>query len=210
MKFRIVKKITFCTLVGIRQPLDITTHLGLIPESSCKLLIVVNLFFIAHGRWSELSEWTGCSVTCGGGSKNSSRSCDDPAPAHGGSECTGNGVEMDACNDKACPGKQVLLALGQNLAYARIYLIYDIGTLVLQYCTCYFAQCCKFLSQCAAIVINLGYVPPITTYYHSLITGNIVSRASCIIQSIFHRNKTVVKSYLLPKDNGVSTYYHQP
>ena len=67
---------------------------------------------IVNGQWGDWSGWTACSVTCGDGVKNKTRSCDDPAPAHGGSHCTGNGVEMEACNDKACPGKQVLLALG--------------------------------------------------------------------------------------------------
>ena len=77
---------------------------GLIPESGGKILIVINLFFIVHGGWSDWSEWTRCSVTCGGGIKNSTRLCDNPAPAYGGNNCTGDKTKLELCNNEPCPG----------------------------------------------------------------------------------------------------------
>eukprot|EP00058_Branchiostoma_floridae_P016888 XP_002602376.1 hypothetical protein BRAFLDRAFT_97997 [Branchiostoma floridae] len=62
------------------------------------------------GGWSD---WVNdaCSVTCGGGTLTRSRSCDSPAPANGGDECTlGDGTmgqsETESgvtCNEQACP-----------------------------------------------------------------------------------------------------------
>merc|ERR1712112_321304 len=53
-----------------------------------------------NGHWSE---WGECSKTCGGGTKT--RTCTNPAPAHGGADCEpgyGPGV-TDSCNTDSCP-----------------------------------------------------------------------------------------------------------
>ena len=47
------------------------------------------------GGWSD---WSECSVTCGGGTQN--RTCDNPEPVNGGSACSGDAVQ--ACNTQAC------------------------------------------------------------------------------------------------------------
>ena len=51
-----------------------------------------------NGGWSEFDA---CSVSCGGG--NQTRQCNNPAPQHGGAECSG--VSIRACNTQACPSK---------------------------------------------------------------------------------------------------------
>lgn len=48
-----------------------------------------------NGGWSE---WTTCSVSCGGGVQN--RSCTSPAPANGGAPCSGG--DSQACNTQSC------------------------------------------------------------------------------------------------------------
>ncbi|KAK3601709.1 hypothetical protein CHS0354_016068, partial [Potamilus streckersoni] len=62
------------------------------------------------GRWSDWSTWqnlSSCNVTCGGGVKSiaRSRSCTNPTPQNGGSECNGTLIEssFDECNQQSCP-----------------------------------------------------------------------------------------------------------
>lgn len=52
------------------------------------------------------SEWTECSLSCGGGSQSRSRSCH--GPFFGGSDCSGDESEEQTCNDVYCPSKYLL------------------------------------------------------------------------------------------------------
>ena len=64
------------------------------------------------GSWSDYnSEWTSCSVSCGGGSQTRDRSCSNPAPAFGGANCEGNAEETQKCNLHECPGKILRICL---------------------------------------------------------------------------------------------------
>merc|ERR1712071_239580 len=51
-----------------------------------------------NGRWTEWSNSTSCSGTCGTERQTFIRSCTNPAPAHGGSNCTGSASVTDTCN----------------------------------------------------------------------------------------------------------------
>ncbi|XP_059334168.1 hemicentin-1 [Ammospiza nelsoni] len=55
------------------------------------------------GKWSPWSSWSSCSVSCGGGSRQRTRHCSDPAPQFGGHKCEGNDIQMDFCNSDPCP-----------------------------------------------------------------------------------------------------------
>ncbi|XP_067654977.1 uncharacterized protein [Haliotis asinina] len=60
------------------------------------------------GAWTEWEEAAGtCSLTCGGGSQTvvRMRSCTNPAPSSGGSDCVGEPREVitRACNTQLCP-----------------------------------------------------------------------------------------------------------
>uniref|UniRef100_A0A8C3DQA4 Hemicentin-1 n=1 Tax=Corvus moneduloides TaxID=1196302 RepID=A0A8C3DQA4_CORMO len=55
------------------------------------------------GKWSPWSSWSACSVSCGGGSRQRTRHCSDPAPQFGGRKCEGSDIQMDFCNSDPCP-----------------------------------------------------------------------------------------------------------
>ncbi|WAR26354.1 HMCN1-like protein [Mya arenaria] len=62
-----------------------------------------NVFHIVHGGWSNWSAWSQCDVTCENGHVQRMRTCTNPAPAHGGDDCSGNGIEMLQCSLPTCP-----------------------------------------------------------------------------------------------------------
>lgn len=55
------------------------------------------------GKFSEWSDWSICSSSCGGGSMSRSRSCSNPSPRHGGKPCNGLKFEYSVCNIRQCP-----------------------------------------------------------------------------------------------------------
>ncbi|XP_056004192.1 A disintegrin and metalloproteinase with thrombospondin motifs adt-1-like [Ostrea edulis] len=55
------------------------------------------------GNWGIWGPWASCSKSCGGGKQHRERKCDDPTPAHGGTNCTGDTMQLDDCNDILCP-----------------------------------------------------------------------------------------------------------
>jgi len=56
-----------------------------------------------HGKWSEYGQYSACSVTCGSGEQTRSRTCTNPAPAHGGNDCVGQADSVGSCFPKECP-----------------------------------------------------------------------------------------------------------
>jgi hypothetical protein len=55
------------------------------------------------GGWGPWGDYTDCSAGCGGGQRSRRRACDSPAPAGGGQPCSGDDVEVSACNEQPCP-----------------------------------------------------------------------------------------------------------
>ena len=68
---------------------------------------------LVDGEYSDWSPWTECSVTCSLGSQVRSRSCTNPAPAHGGLPCEGDEWEVQDC-DSNLPGKPRFRSKCQN------------------------------------------------------------------------------------------------
>ena len=58
---------------------------------------------VVDGAWSDWSSWSPCSSSCGEGQETRTRTCTNPAPAHGGKDCPGEAKETRACI--GCPGK---------------------------------------------------------------------------------------------------------
>ena len=63
---------------------------------------------IVDGGYSEWSEFTDCSVSCGGGIKTRSRTCTNPVPKYFGRNCSilGLPVETLKCQTQPCPSKR--------------------------------------------------------------------------------------------------------
>ena len=63
-------------------------------------------FFLSavDGQWSH---WTyfPCSVSCGQGQRNCTRTCTNPPPSGGGKDCSGTAFETLHCYNPPCPGK---------------------------------------------------------------------------------------------------------
>ena len=63
-------------------------------------------YFVVNGNWSE---WRlgPCSKTCGGGTQNYTRVCDNPKPSCGGKQCQGPSsyAHKQLCNIECCPGQ---------------------------------------------------------------------------------------------------------
>ena len=59
------------------------------------------------GGYSPWSNYSICTVTCGGGTQIRNRPCDNPNPQNGGKNCSqiGDPEESRACNVLPCPGK---------------------------------------------------------------------------------------------------------
>ncbi|XP_053390929.1 ectin-like [Mercenaria mercenaria] len=71
---------------------------------SVALCILLLTFGTAvNGAWSEWSAWSDCDVTCESGTQTRARTCTNPAPAHGGLDCAGNGMETQSCYRGLCP-----------------------------------------------------------------------------------------------------------
>ncbi|XP_071453385.1 uncharacterized protein gogo [Hetaerina americana] len=50
-----------------------------------------------RGGWGSWSAWSQCSTTCGSGSRNRYRTCDNPPPRYGAPFCEGTALETERC-----------------------------------------------------------------------------------------------------------------
>ena len=109
-----VKEKVYCenlvtsTSVQVSHPLLILLYILLISICSGSALHIndISLILIVNGRWGVFGDWEECPVTCGGGTRNRFRECNNPAPQHGGDTCTVDGstyFETETCNHHACP-----------------------------------------------------------------------------------------------------------
>ncbi|XP_052083470.1 coadhesin-like [Mytilus californianus] len=72
-------------------------------EPNNKRYVQSNNLIAFNGGWSGWSTASGCTVACGGGSISYSRTCNNPAPAHGGTSCSGSSTKSESCNTHSCP-----------------------------------------------------------------------------------------------------------
>ena len=56
------------------------------------------LGFFAAGVWESWGRWSDCTLTCGGGKRQRTRSCDVAEDA-----CLGTAQQEELCSDVPCP-----------------------------------------------------------------------------------------------------------
>lgn len=61
-------------------------------------------YIAVNGRWSNWGGYGTCSKSCGTGRQTKIRTCTNPAPAYGGSQCRGLSSNTISCKIKECPG----------------------------------------------------------------------------------------------------------
>ena len=72
------------------------------PRKVLKFLIRLNT---VDGGYTDFGDWSECSNDCGGGTQTRTRTCTNPAPAHGGADCVGDTSESRDCTStNGCPG----------------------------------------------------------------------------------------------------------
>ena len=61
---------------------------------------------LVDGGYSDWSEWSDCSASCGGGSQVKVRTCTNPSPRNGGIDCKvlGESQIERSCNPEPCDG----------------------------------------------------------------------------------------------------------
>ncbi len=59
---------------------------------------------IVSGGFTNWTDWSECDSECGSGQQEKTRSCNNPAPQHGGDECSGETRKLQDCIMPDCPG----------------------------------------------------------------------------------------------------------
>ena len=80
-------------------------------SSKSQLVCIV----VVDGNWTDWTQWTACSKSCGFGTKMRTRSCTNPAPLDCGKDCEPRGYnnkEVLTCNKFNCSGMLFHYALG--------------------------------------------------------------------------------------------------
>ncbi|XP_069119938.1 uncharacterized protein [Argopecten irradians] len=88
--------------------------------------ICTNVECPIDGGWSRWSNFGPCSVTCGQGHQNRTRTCGNPTPQHGGQDCVGYDRGVTPCSNGGC--QSVIIAVvaacaGLLVTVAVIFLI---------------------------------------------------------------------------------------
>ena len=71
----------------------------------------MNLLILVNGGWGNYGAWTPCSQTCGPGTSQRTRECNNPPPSNGGNPCQGNPTESQTCEIAPCGGGSVEVEL---------------------------------------------------------------------------------------------------
>ena len=67
---------------------------------------------VVNGKFGSWSPYSTCTKTCGAGTQERNRKCNNPPRSAGGKDCVGPAYETKQCNIDDCPGKY---QLNQNI-----------------------------------------------------------------------------------------------
>ncbi|KAI8503741.1 hypothetical protein Bbelb_187120 [Branchiostoma belcheri] len=84
------------------------------------------------GGWSDWSLWSDCNMTCGVGTQSRDRTCTNPAPANGGSNCDGLAQETQVC-DTGQHLKQMVKAGSSTIEMAKYSKVGSSGSILTQH-----------------------------------------------------------------------------
>ena len=59
---------------------------------------------LVSGGFTNWTDWSECDRQCGSGQQEKTRFCNDPAPQHGGDECSGETRQLQDCTMPDCLG----------------------------------------------------------------------------------------------------------
>ena len=97
------------TVVGnnVKEPIQrhfLATHTAAKARTMhINIFLYYSCLFVVDGEWTDWYPHE-CSVTCGGGIRNLTRTCTNPAPSCNGTECIGVNAITEKCNMHCCPG----------------------------------------------------------------------------------------------------------
>jgi len=75
-----------------------------------------------NGKFTEWTKWTKCSKSCNKGVSKRERSCTNPAPKNGGTECVGETEESKDCNTETCPAVDCNFVMGDGTGGSEKYI----------------------------------------------------------------------------------------
>jgi len=80
------------------------------------VIVLLNIV-VVNGQWGSWTEWGACTLSCGGGTRFRTRSCDSPSPSDNGRYCSGSDRQVDYCNRDDCPGRHAIVETASLVVY---------------------------------------------------------------------------------------------
>ena len=94
--------------------------------SNRDLYSVTMFCLVVNGAYSPWSDWTPCTVTCGGGESMRTRQCTNPSPEFGGKDCSslGKSTEIMKCKNDPCAGNSLNFAAPNVVLHVPLQQVY--------------------------------------------------------------------------------------
>lgn len=101
--------------------------------SNRDLYSVTMFFLVVNGAYSPWSDWTPCTVTCGGGESMRTRQCTNPSPEFGGKDCSslGKSTEIMKCKNDPCPGNSLNFVAPNVVLHVLLQQVYQLLLLLI-------------------------------------------------------------------------------
>ena len=137
--------------------------------------VLLQCYSVVDGGWTDFGDWSECSNPCADGVRTRQRTCTNPAPAHGGTDCVGEPKEIQGCDEyKDCSRYMWLVDhSGRALrARGRVHglVIFETGTVCDTGLNAISATAlCKFMGYSRNIDYSSGYKWSIQRDYNAVL-----------------------------------------